>query len=368
MTASSYSVAGVRGQGEALSAVARHLGPTLPFAEGAEVLTAFGHYAAVLRLAPDLALALCTDGVGSKTVIASALNRYDTIGFDCVAMSVNDLLCVGARPLALVDYLGVHTLDAGRVDALLEGLGAAAKEAGIAIPGGELAQLPSVIGSTGDDSAAGADPTAFDLVGTAVGTLHPERVIVGRGLSPGDALIGIESSGIHSNGLTLARRTLLRGAGLRLEDRPEALARSLGEELLEPTLIYVRAILDLWDHGLPTPGLAHITGDGLANLCRLEAPVGYRIHTLPEPPALFGLIQAAGAIDDAQMFTVFNMGIGFVIVTPRGEAAAALESLKGSGYRALLIGEVTTEPGVVRVEPRGLHGGLRAGQGYFHSA
>jgi phosphoribosylformylglycinamidine cyclo-ligase len=367
MTSSGYPGAGVKGQGEALSAVLRHLGPTLVNPEGAEVVTGFGAYAAVLRLTSDLAVALCTDGVGSKTVIASRMDRYDTIGFDCVAMNVNDLLCVGARPVALVDYLGVHTLDPGRADALLGGLGAAAKEAGIAIPGGEMAQLPSVIGSSGLSGSSG-DPRAFDLVGTALGTVHPERLIVGREVTPGDAVIGVESSGIHSNGLSLARRVLLERAGLGLHDRPAPLRRTLGEELLEPTTIYVRGVLDLWDRGIPTRGLVHVTGDGLANLCRLDAPVGYLIHTLPEPPGVFDLIRTAGAVTDADMFTVFNMGVGFVVVTAAGAAGAAIESLASSGYRALVIGETTAEAGVVRIEGRGLKGGMHAGEGFFTPA
>ena len=367
MRSSGYAGAGVKGQGEALSAVLRHLEPTLVNPEGAEVITGFEAYAAVLRLTADLAVALCTDGVGSKTVIASGLGRYDTIGFDCVAMNVNDLLCVGARPVALVDYLGVHTLDPGRTDALLAGLGAAAKEAGIAIPGGEMAQLPSVIGSRGVVGEDG-DPTAFDLVGTALGTVHPERLILGRAVTPGDAVIGLESSGIHSNGLSLARRVLLDRAGLGLTDRPAPLRRTLGEELLEPTTIYVRGVLDLWERGIATRGLVHVTGGGLANLCRLDAPVGYRIHTLPEPPTVFDLIQWAGDVADDEMFTVFNMGVGFAIVTEADAAGAAIESLASSGYRALPIGEVTAEPGVVTIEGRGLRGGMRAGEGFFTRA
>ena len=175
MNAPSYEDAGVKDQAEALSAVERYLRPTFSFPANGEVLTEFGHYASVVRLTPDLALALCTDGVGSKTIVASALDRYDTIAFDCVAMNVNDLLCVGARPLAMVDYLGVHTLDAGRTDELLGGLGAAAKEAGIAVPGGEVAQLPEVIGSDGRNPG---DPTHVPTRSNAVGSpgLRPRSI------------------------------------------------------------------------------------------------------------------------------------------------------------------------------------------------
>ena len=360
--APSYEESGVRGQADALSAVVRHLGPTLELPRGARLLTGFGHYASVLQVSPELAIAISTDGVGSKTIIASALDRYDTIGFDCMAMNVNDVLCVGARPIALVDYLGVHTLDARRADEILKGLGAAAKEAGVAIPGGELAQLPEVIGSDGNSPG---DPKSFDLVGTCIGTVHPDKVITGTQVKPGDALIGIHSSGIHSNGLTLARRVLMHEGGYALDEELGALKRTLGEELLQPTEIYVRAVTTLWDEGLDTHGLAHITSDGFANLCRLEAEVGYLIEELPPPPAIFQLIQHIGNIEDPEMFRVFNMGIGFVVVVASEVADDALRSITGSGYRAMRIGQVTPEPGTVEIKPAGLIGGMSAGESRF---
>jgi phosphoribosylformylglycinamidine cyclo-ligase len=351
VSALSYGKTGVRSQEAALGAVARHLGPTLC---NAEVLAGLGHYAAVLKLSDGLALALCTDGVGSKTVVASALGRFETIGFDCVAMNVNDLLCVGARPLAMVDYLAVGTLDEGRADAVLRGLGAAASEAGIAIPGGEIAQLPDVIGS--------GDPAGFDLVGAAVGTLHPDELITGEAVAPGDALVGIWSSGIHANGLTLARRALLDQGGLRLDDHIDPLARTLGAELLEPTAVYIRPVVSLWDAGIATHGLAHITGDGLRNLCRLSPAVGYAIDDLPEPPAVFSLIAELGSISPAEMYAVFNMGIGFVAVVADGDADAAVETIGATGRRARRIGWATEEAGALRLEQLGLVGdrsGLR---------
>ncbi|MGH2775277.1 MAG: phosphoribosylformylglycinamidine cyclo-ligase [Actinomycetota bacterium] len=346
MNAPSYEDAGVKGQSDALSAVERHLRPTFSFPTNGEVLTEFGHYASVIKLTPDLALAMCTDGVGSKTIVASALGRYDTIAFDCVAMNVNDLLCVGARPFAMVDYLGVHTLDAGRTDQLLSGLGAAAKEAGIAVPGGEVAQLPEVIGS---DGSSPGDPTAFDLVGTCVGTLHPEQLILGRAVEPGDAIIGLASSGLHSNGYTLARRVLLKDRGMSLDRQVSELGRSLGEELLEPTAIYVRAVTALWDAGIETRGMSHITGDGFGNLLRLEAEVGYQIDALPEPHPIFDLIRQHGRIDDEEMFRVFNMGIGMIAIIPPSQETHALASLESSGQSASRIGTVVAEAGVVRV-------------------
>jgi phosphoribosylformylglycinamidine cyclo-ligase len=354
-----YSSAGVKDQGDALSSVLRHLGPTLSFPEDAEVLTRFGGYASVLKVSDDLAIAISTDGVGTKTIVATSLDRYDTIGFDCVAMNANDIVCVGARPIAMVDYLGVHSLDARRADEIMRGLGAAAKKAGIAIPGGELAQLPEVIGPGEEE---------FDLVGTCIGTVHPERVVTGANVEAGDVLIGLASTGIHSNGLTLARHALLKEGGFDLDHEPAGLGRSLGEELLEPTAIYVRAVTGLWDAGIVTRGLVHVTSDGFANLCRLESPVGYRIDSLPSRPRVFDLIQTAGAIDDVEMFRVFNMGVGFIAVVGADSTEGALEALGRAGCRAQVIGEVTGEIGVVRIEPAGLVGGMVDGQSHFAAA
>jgi phosphoribosylformylglycinamidine cyclo-ligase len=364
MATSDYERSGVKGQGEALSSVDKHLLKTFSFPEGAEVLTSFGGFASVIRLTPDLALAMCTDGVGSKTVVASALDRYDTVGHDCVAMNVNDLVCVGASPLALVDYIGVHTLDERRMDEMLQGLAAAAELAGIAIPGGEIAQLPDVIGS---DGRAPGDERAFDLVGTAVGTLHPGRVITGSSIAPGDALIGLASSGLHSNGYTLARRVLLGGAGMRLDDHVAELGRTLGEELLEPTRIYVRAARSLWNVGIDTKGIVHITGDGFANLCRLDAACGYRLDNLPEPQAIFRLIQERGDIPETEMYRVFNMGTGLVVVVAQDEASKALEAASAAGYPARRIGTVTDRDGEVTICGPGLRGGLKAGESYFEA-
>lgn len=357
MSGSRYEDAGVRGQGAAVSSVARHLGPTLGLPAAAEVITDFGHYASVLKLTDDVAIAISTDGVGSKTLIASALDRYDTLGFDCVAMNVNDVLCVGASPVAMVDYLGVNTLAPRRAEGLLRGLAAAAFEAGIAIPGGEIAQLPEVIGPRED---------AFDLVGTCVGVLHPDRIVLGADIQPGDAIIGIASSGIHSNGLTLARRVLLADGDNGLEAHSRALGRPVGEELLEPTVIYAAAIRALGD--LPVRGLAHITSDGLANLCRLEAPVGYDIEALPTPPRIFGLIQEIGGIADAEMFRVFNMGVGFVVILAHEHASEALERIGRTGYGALQMGVVSEAAGRVAIEPVGLVGTLNGSQSMFTAA
>ncbi len=217
----------------------------------------------------------------------------------------------------------------------------------------------------GSDGKGPGDPTAFDLVGTCVGVVHPDEVILGEAVRPGDTILGVASSGIHSNGLTLARKVLLEQEGLALDEEIPELGRKLGEELLEPTEIYVRGILALWKAGIETRGLAHITSDGFANLSRLNDGVGYRITSLPEAPAIFRLIQERGDIEPEEMYRVFNMGVGFVVITPSRDADRALERLDEAGYRAERIGTITDEAGVVTVEPAGLVGGLHSGDSTF---
>ena len=358
MSGARYEDAGVAGQGEALSAVVRHLGPTLGLPRDTRLLTKFGQYASVLQVRDDLAIAISTDGVGSKTLIASALDRYDTIGFDCVAMNVNDVLCVGARPIAMVDYLGVHMLDERRTDEILKGLGAAAKEASVAVPGGELAQLPEVIGADGDSKA-------FDLVGTCIGTVHPDEIVLGDGIAPGDSIIGLASSGVHSNGLTLARRVLLGDGGYSLDEFIGRLGCTLGEELLRPTEIYVRAVEALWEAGVRPHGLAHITSDGLANLCRLSRNVRFRIEELPAPQPIFQLIREVGAVADAEMYRVFNMGVGFVAIVRTEDESASLEAIRSAGYDAYVVGAVVEGEGAVELKPVSLVGTLSDGESRF---
>ena len=236
-----------------------------------------GHYASVLALDADTALALCTDGVGTKLIVAEQAQRFDTVGIDCVAMNVNDLVCVGAEPIAMVDYIAVEQIHPRVLAEIGEGLRVGAERAGIEIPGGELAQVPEML--QGHPS-----PHGVDLVGAAIGVVRPADVLTGKTIAPGDVVIGLPSSGLHSNGFTLARRVLLDQTALSLDDTLPELGRTLAEELLEPTEIYVRAALEVLRSGSGVNGLAHITGDGLLNLTRLNRTVGFRIGA-PLPPS-----------------------------------------------------------------------------------
>jgi phosphoribosylformylglycinamidine cyclo-ligase len=309
---------------------------------------ASGHYAAVLEIGPNLGLALSTDGVGSKVIVAEQTGRFDTVGIDCIAMNVNDVVCVGAEPIAVLDYLAVERADPAMLRDIAVGLKAGAEAAGVEIPGGELAQLPELI--RGHPS-----PNGFDLNGACVGLVALDALVTGAEAAPGDVLVGVPSSGVHSNGLTLARRALLEEGGLALDDRPPELAgATVADALLEPTVIYVRAVLDLVRSGIPVHGLAHITGDGLRNLLRLQAPVGYEIDEPLAVPPVFELIARTGDIDADEMHDVFNMGCGFVSVVPVDRAAEATSLLNAYHPETQPIGRVTDAAGTVTVPPRGL--------------
>jgi len=308
---------------------------------------ASGHYASVLRVAPSLGIAMSTDGVGSKIVVAEQADRLETVGIDCVAMNVNDVVCVGAEPIAMLDYLAVEQADPRALARIGEGLRVGAQAANVEIPGGELAVLPELI--RGHPS-----PHGFDLCGTAIGIVALDAIVTGDELAPGDALVGLPSSGLHSNGYTLARRALLDEGGLELDDRPPELGgASVADALLEPTVIYVRAVLDLLRSDIPVHGLAHITGGGVDNLLRLGGGrVGFAIEQpLPVPP-VFGLVARLGGVGDAEMWEVFNMGCGFVAMVPgdRAEEAAALLGAHHPGTAP--IGHVTGDAGRVAVAAR----------------
>lgn len=297
----------------------------------------FGLFANIIEIGNNTGIAVTTDGVGSKVLIAQRMGKYDTIGIDCIAMNVNDLLCVGATPLAMVDYIAVQELDPGCLHDMAKGLTEGARLAGISIPGGEIAQLKDVI-----KSEAGKEGQGFDLAGSAIGIVELDKIIIGEQVQKGDVIIGIESNGVHSNGLTLARKAI--GQDLSLYDKhfPE-LGRSLGEELLQPTSIYTREVLPILnaEQGIEVKALIHITGDGFLNLSRVPAPVTFVIDAFPSPPPIFSILQNLGGIADPEMFEVFNMGIGFCLVVPESQADKTLALAGKFEKKAYRIGYVT---------------------------
>jgi len=298
-----------------------------------------GFYASVVDIGHGLGLALCTDGVGTKVLVAQMLERYDTIGIDCVAMNVNDAICVGAEPVSFLDYIAVEAASPAVLEAIGRGLYEGARQAGVSIVGGEISQMAAII--RGERPGQG-----MDLVGMCAGVVPLDRIIVGRDVRPGDAVVGLASSGVHSNGFTLARRALFEAGGLRPGERVAELGTTVGEELLTPTRIYVAPVMDLLRAGAPVRALAHITSDGFLNLARIEARVGFRLDRLPRPQPIFELIARAGGIATAEMHRVFNMGVGFcVIVPPDASVIAQVEAAaRAHGCDAQVIGEVIEDP------------------------
>ena len=321
-----YSESGVDIDLEAktVSEIASKLQSTLKYRD---IITDSGHYAALVKLG-DKAIAMSTDGVGSKILIAEMMNKYDTVGIDCIAMVVNDILCVGAEPIALVDYLAVEKPDPQRASEIAEGLVKGAEESKISIIGGETASLPGIIKD-------------FDLAGTGIGFVDTDKIITGENIQPGNVLIGIKSNGIHSNGYSLARKALFEDSGFDINDRMPDGESTIGEELIRPTELYVKPIVALFRENYEINGLAHITGGGFTNLRRLKKGVGYNINNLPETPEIFKLIYEQN-VDIKEMYKVFNMGIGFVVICDEKESEKIMTTLN-EYCECQIIGEVTED-------------------------
>lgn len=276
-------------------------------------------------------LVASTDGVGTKLRIAFEMDRHETIGIDLVAMCVNDVIVQGAEPLFFLDYFATGRLDPGRAKKVIEGIAEGCRMANCSLIGGETAEMPSFY-----------PEGEYELAGFCVGVVNRDRAIDGKGIRPGDALVGIASSGLHSNGYSLARRLFSKERGYRLEDRVDGLSVPLGEELLRPTRIYVRPVLDLLGRH-SVKGLAHITGGGLVGNIPRILPPGCRAHLDPGAwprPEIFPVIERIGAIEPPEMMRTFNCGIGMVLVTGEGEADAVLERLRDTGEKAFRIGKV----------------------------
>ncbi|MDD2443765.1 MAG: phosphoribosylformylglycinamidine cyclo-ligase [Desulfotomaculaceae bacterium] len=272
-----------------------------------------------------------TDGVGTKLRVAMLMDRHDTVGIDAVAMCVNDILVQGAEPLFFLDYLAVGRLVPEKVAAIVGGVAEGCRQAGCALIGGETAEMPGFYG-----------PDEYDLAGFAVGVVDRNKIIDGRRIVPGDKLVGLPSSGLHSNGYSLVRKALLDVAGYSMDTFLEGLGCTLGVELLAPTRIYVKAIMPLLER-FDIKGLAHITGGGLTGNIPRVLPTGVGVTvglgTWPAPP-VFNLIKEAGKVADQEMLRTFNMGIGLVAVVAGEQAGAVMDDLSARGEKSYLIGEV----------------------------
>jgi phosphoribosylformylglycinamidine cyclo-ligase len=311
-----------------------------------------GYYASVLDVGLPVGIALTTDGVGSKILVAEAARDFSSIGIDCVAMNVNDLLCVGALPVALVDYIAMQRPPASVGEQIGKSLYEGARLAGISIPGGELAQLPDMI--RGLRAGEG-----LDLAASAIGTVAKEHVSNGQGIEPGDVLIGIASNGVHSNGFTLVRSICFERAKLDVADHVPELGTTLGAALLAPTHIYVPQFRLLAEMDLRPRASMHVTGGGYLNLLRAATDgIAFVIDQPPEISPIFSYLQRLGDVTDEEMHRVFNLGIGMVLVVEARKADATLAALKRRGWpRATVIGRVERGSGrTVRFPTRGLVG------------
>ena len=285
-------------------------------------MTEIGHYAGLLDMG-SFALAMTTDGVGSKVLIANAISKWDTVGIDCIAMNVNDLYAIGAEPIAFVDYLAVEKVDPERAAQIAIGLARGAEVSNMSIVGGETASLPEII-------------RGFDLAGTAIGVVDKDKVVTGEKIRVGDVLVGVPSSGLHSNGYTLARRIIAESKYTYFDTMPGG-ERSIGEELLTPTRIYPE-IVELVKE-CDVHGLAHITGSGLLKLRRISN-LGFEISEPLVPQPVFRFLQEQGGVDDEEMYRTFNMGMGFLIALDESEAKEACR-IMGPGSR--IVGSIVKE-------------------------
>lgn len=316
---------------------------------GPEVLGGIGSFGGLYSIAAavgmaDPVLVSGTDGVGTKLRVAFLAGKHDTVGIDCVAMSVNDILCQGARPLFFLDYIGTSRLAPRLMEQIVRGVAAGCEQAGCALVGGEMAELPSIYA-----------PDEYDLVGFAVGLVDRARMLDATAARPGDALIGLLSSGLHSNGYSLARKVVFEVAGLSTGDPFPGTERTVAEVLLEPTRIYVRPVLDLLAQ-CEVHGLAHITGGGLPGNVNRALPAGAEAvidRSTWEPPAVFRFLMERGPVAPEEMFRTFNMGIGMVAVVPASQADEALALLAERQVAAVRIGEIRAGSGPARVTIEG---------------
>lgn len=321
-------------------------------------LTDVGYYANVIDLPGEHGLAVATDGVGTKILIAEMMERYDTVAHDAMAMNVNDLICVGAEPISFMNYLGIDRNDPQMLSEIGRGLLEAATLANVTIPGGETAQVGALLGGV-------PGKAHFDLVGMAMGLVPKDKLLLGQDIADGDVLIGVASSGLHSNGYSLARKALLEEAGLKLEDIPAGLDEPLGEALLRPTLIYVKPVVELLKSQVALKAVNHITGGGFLNLLRVDKQVSFTLDNLPGGdgdapplPPIIPFVQKTGQVSNAEMHEVFNMGVGLVVTAAPEAAEKVQQVFSAHGFASWRLGSVSLSdrPSEVRLPQRGLVG------------
>ena len=312
----------------------RRITPLARATNRAEVIGVVGGFASLVGMPSkyrEPVMVSSTDGVGSKLKIACLAGRHDTVGIDLVAMGVNDILVPGAEPLYVLDYISVGRLDPGQIEAIVGGVAEGCRQAGCALVGGEMAEHPDSL-----------PPGEYDLAGFAVGIAERQRLIDGSKIRPGDVVLGLASSGLHSNGYSLVRRIVFDVMKLRVTDALPGTGRLVADELLTPTRIYARSIQTLLET-VEVRGMAHVTGGGVTGNIPRVLPQGCRarlVRSSWSPPAVFETLRQAGRVEDAEMFRTFNMGIGYVVIVPSGDADTAARVLRGVGEKVTRIGEI----------------------------
>ncbi len=336
-----YSESGVdiSEEGEVIEEIWKLLPKTFNLNPNAKFLPAMSHYGGIVDIGmPNKYLVVTVDGVGSKVLIAEMLNKFDTVGIDCIAMNVNDLICVGAEPIVFVDYFAIERPDKQMANQIAKGMVAGAIQSKMAIIGGETATLPDII--------KGHDGKGFDLAGVAIGLVEKEKLVLGEKIKPGDIIYGIESNGLHSNGYSLARSVLLENH--TVNDEIEGL--HIGKELLKPTLIYVQEVLEMIKEA-KIHGLANITGGSFLKLGRLlrqaKTTVGVKLNSMPDPLPIFKLIQKLGNVSTKEMYKTFNMGIGFCVIAPKSEGEKISKICSKYGKKVYKIGSILDEKKII---------------------
>jgi len=311
-------------------AIGRLISSTHKLQKKAKMTHGFGHYAGIVEIPGGKLLATHTDGVGTKVIISNMMKKFDTIGIDCVAMNVNDIICIGATPISFVDYIAANKNDQRIFKQIVSGLVRGAKKSSVPIVGGETAIMPDLISGKG---------FGFDLAGMVVGILSKKQMILGDKIKPNDVIIGVKSSGLHSNGYSLARKVL---SNYSLKQKFKGVGM-LGNALLKPTEIYVKPVLEAIEK-CSIHGLAHITGGSFTKLLRLKQ-IGFELDNLPKTPPLMQLIQDCGVNGD-EMYKTFNMGVGFCIVSPENQVKKIRKIFKNHKTTTYEIGHISKKKGV----------------------
>ena len=312
-------------------AIGKLISSTHNLQKNAKIAHGFGHYAGIVEIPGGKLLATHTDGVGTKVIIANMMKKYDTIGIDCVAMNVNDIICIGATPISFVDYIAANKNNQKIFKQIVSGLVKGAKKSAMPIVGGETAIMPDLISGKG---------FGFDLAGMVVGILSKKEMVLGNEIKPNDVIIGIKSSGLHSNGYSLARKVLL--SKYSVKDNIKGIG-NLGSALLRPTEIYVKPVLEALKK-CKINGLAHITGGSFTKLLRLKN-IGYHLDSMPKTPPLMQLIEDTG-VKSEEMYKTFNMGVGFCIISPENQVRGIQKIITKHKMKSYEIGKITSKKGV----------------------